>query len=85
MKIKSYIALTGIYFSVLILVGCVAPAPSPYGYGMPPAAYVGPIAPPAGVTVVAPIGLAPGPHWGWAYHPQLGWGWHHPLMGWRHR
>ena len=76
MKIKSYIAFIGVYFAVLLLAGCVVPAPSPYGYAMPP---------PAGVTVVAPIGLAPGPNWGWAYHPQYGWGWHHPHSGWRHR
>lgn len=63
---------------LLNLNACYAPAPYPY------AGYIAPIAPPSSVRIMAPIGIAPGPNWGWAYHPQLGWGWHHSQYGWRH-
>ncbi|MFI3223114.1 MAG: hypothetical protein QX191_08780 [Methylococcaceae bacterium] len=83
---KSYKALIGIYSSVLLLAGCVAttPAPAPFGYGMAPL-IVEPVFPSWGVKMIAPTGVVPGPNWGWAYHPKLGWGWHHPHEGWRHR
>ncbi len=81
----------------LLVTGCVAPAPAPYygSYGStyvappPPApapavGYYGPVVPPVGVQVIAPIGVAPGIGWGWAYHPHRGWGWHHNHHGWRH-
>ena len=66
---NSIIALTLVVF----LSGCVvAPPPRPVPYAGPVVApgYVAPIVPPAGVTIVNPIGVAPGPGWGWAYHPQ---------------
>lgn len=72
--------------TTLFLPGCVvSPAPA-YAYtpAAPAPAYIAPIAPPVGVRIVAPIGVAPGPGWAWAYHPNLGWGWHHPEHGWRH-
>ena len=86
MKTESFFISLSILVAILFLTGCVAPAPYPppsYGYGAP--GYVAPVAPPVGVQVVAPIGLAPGPYWNWAYHPRYGWGWHHPGYGWRHR
>ena len=53
--------------------GCiVAPAPGyESGYAAPP-----------GVVYVAPTYVSPGPGWGWQYHAQYGWGWHHPRYGW---
>ena len=77
-----------------LLGGCVATAPAPYydyGYAPPPPpplaapGYYAPppvVAPP--VQIIAPIGVAPGAGWGWAYHPHRGWGWHHRRHGWRH-
>lgn len=82
------------FFSLVIisfaaaLPGCyVTPPPSPVPVGVAPgyAGYIEPVPPPVGVTIVAPIGVAPGVGWGWAYHPRLGWGWHNPHFGWRHR
>ena len=60
------------YLLVITNIECMPP-PSPNGFGLAALAYVAPIAPPVGVAVVAPIGLAPGTNWRWAYHPYNGW------------
>jgi len=53
------------------LTGCiVAPVPPP-GVVVPP-----------GVVYVAPTYAVPGPGYVWRYHPEHGWGWHHPESGW---
>ena len=39
------------------------------------------VAAPAGVYV-APTYASPGVSWVWAFHPDFGWGWHHPQYGW---
>lgn len=75
------------FTAILFLPSCVVSPPLPaeaYPYQSAPA-YIAPVAPPAGVEIIAPIGVAPGPGWGWAYHPHFGWGWHHPGHGWRHQ
>ena len=45
---------------------------------------VRPVQPPPHVVYVQPPPVAPGPGWGWAYHPQRSWGWYHEHEGWRH-
>ncbi|MDD5577857.1 MAG: hypothetical protein PHY16_01090 [Methylobacter sp.] len=37
---------------------------------------------PVGVTYIAPTYARPGPGYVWQHHPQYGWGWHHPNLGW---
>ena len=37
---------------------------------------------PVGVAYVAPTYEVPGPGYAWRYHPNYGWGWHHPYYGW---
>jgi len=91
MKFKRHLQFVGLLIPTALVSGCMVSPPPPAPYyapagpvGMAPG-YVAPIAPPMGVTIVSPIGVAPGPGWGWGYHPHLGWGWHHPGYGWRHR
>lgn len=43
----------------------------PAGYGPPP-----------GAVYMAPTYAVPGPGYVWLYHPNYGWGWHHPDRGW---
>lgn len=74
---------------ILSLSGCMA---NPNYYGASPYASIGisspryaaPMQLPINVPIMNPIGVAPGPGWGWAYHPNNGWGWHHHEHGWRH-
>ena len=62
--------------AIVTVSGCVvAPVPG-YHYGAD--GYYAP----AGVAFVAPVYAAPGPGWGWRYHPAYGWGWYHPQYGW---
>jgi hypothetical protein len=37
---------------------------------------------PVGVNYVEPTYAMPGPGYAWQYHPEHGWGWHHPNYGW---
>ena len=62
--------------AIVAVSGCVVAPAHPYRYGED-----GYAAPP-GVAFVAPTYEAPGPGWGWRYHPQYGWGWYHPQYGW---
>ena len=64
--------LIGLFGAVTVaaLSGCVV---------VPPRAVV--VAPSAGVYV-APTYASPGVGWAWEFHPQFGWGWHHPEHGW---
>ena len=41
-----------------------------------------PVVPAAGVVVVHPVGVAPGPGYGWRFRETHGWGWYHPRFGW---
>lgn len=75
---------TKIIILFALLTGCA----DPYGYGprfvQPAPVYVSPVPPPYGTVYVQPRGYAPGPGWGWSYHPHRGYGWHHAEHGWRH-
>ena len=69
----------------ITFIGTAALAASLSGCVVAPIGPVGPVAygAPAGAVYIAPIGVAPGPGWGWAYRPYYGWGWHHARYGWR--
>lgn len=43
---------------------------------------VAPVAPRHQPVYVAPAYPTPGVGWVWEYHPNFGWGWHHPEYGW---
>ena len=73
----------------LVQVGTINPAPSRAEQIVaPPVQVLVPQIPlilPSGVDYLAPTYNAPGANWTWAYHPRLGWGWHHPERGWHRR
>ena len=73
---------------VVLLAVSMAGCASPYGYEARPfqavPVYVAPVPAPYGTVYVQPRGYAPGPGWGWSYHPRHGYGWHHSEHGWRH-
>ena len=76
---KKLLSLAAIFLAGASLTACVvAPVQAP-GYG---SAYVEPVLPPVGVTVISPTYAAPGAGWAWRYHPRYGWGWFHPHAGW---
>ena len=67
-----YAALVPAALVAAALTGCVVTPPS-----------VRPLyAPPPGVAYVQPTYAIPAPGYVWAYHPNYGWGWHHPQYGW---
>ncbi len=41
-----------------------------------------PVVPAATVVAVRPVGVAPGPGYGWRFRAHYGWGWYHPRYGW---
>ena len=75
-----------VVFMGVLTLGCA----EPYGYGgygyadYNYGADVAPVTPPPGGRYISPRMPAPGSNWGWAYHPEHGYGWHHEQYGWRH-
>jgi hypothetical protein len=65
-------------FLVLTLAGTVLAAASGCVVTPPRVA----IAAPSAAVYVAPTYASPGVGWVWEFHPQFGWGWHHPQYGW---
>ena len=61
--------------SLIELAGCVV---TPARVAITPPGVVVP----GGVTYVAPIYPQPAMGYGWAHHPEYGWGWRHPEHGW---
>ena len=60
---------------------CTVVEPAPR-YHHPAVVYAQPVEPPAGVAVIGPTYVSPGPEWAWRYHPRYGWGWYNPHAGW---
>ena len=74
---KNILGLAVVSVALASMAGCIVAPARPY-YGGGGGGYVAP----AGVVYVAPTYASPGPGWGWEYHAQYGWGWHHPQYGW---
>jgi hypothetical protein len=67
---KKYLVLTVASVVLAVTSGCVVTPPRVA------------IAAPAAAVYVAPTYASPGVGWVWEFHPQFGWGWHHPQYGW---